>query len=175
MGVFNKIGKWAKKQSKGGLSMQGLKSSMKGAVKPKNLGWTLGALTLGASALPGVTLGGMAGGLGNAGKAIGSKLIGLGKPGMGVAGKVGGAVKGMFNNDAGKMDWGKLGKVGMAGMAFKGQRDQQRSQQAYYDQEAGRRDMFTKMALDRNKSSEPYKQKSLEILSKLAEKKSVFG
>lgn len=168
MGVFSKIGKWAKKQSKGGLSMQGLKSSVKGAFKPQNLGYTLGALTLGAAALPGVSLGGMASG---AGKFAG-KLGGLAAKG---AGKLGGSLAGAFKTAEGGLDWGKLGKVGMAGMAFKGQRDQQRSAQAYYDQEQGRRDMFTKMAMDRDKSSEPYRQKSLEILSKLADKKSVFA
>lgn len=62
---IKKIGNWVKKQTHGGLSMQGLKSSVKGAVKPENLGYTLGALTLGAAALPGVSLGGIASGIGS--------------------------------------------------------------------------------------------------------------
>lgn len=63
MGIFNKAKKWVKRQTHGGISARGLKSSVKGAFKPKNLGWTLGALTLGATALPGVSLGGIGHGI----------------------------------------------------------------------------------------------------------------
>ena len=76
---LKKAVKWVKRQSHGGLSAKGLKSSVKGALKPKNLGWTLGALTLGAAALPGVSLGGMAGGIGKGA----TKLGGLAKAGAG--------------------------------------------------------------------------------------------
>lgn len=69
--IFKKVGKWAKKQYGGGLSMQGVKSSLKGAVKPQNLGYTLGALTLGATAIPGVGIGGLTG--------LASKIPGAGK------------------------------------------------------------------------------------------------
>lgn len=138
---IKKIGNWIKKQTHGGLSMQGLKSSAKGAVKPQNLGYTLGALTLGAAALPGVSLGGMASGLGS----MGSKAIG--------------AVKGAASMIPGA---GKLASVGkfaldnkdliMSGLgAAEGMKDDKRSRElinAAMDEQR-RRQMMAGQAADR--------------------------
>lgn len=93
-------------------------------------------------------------------------------PGMsGIFGKLGGAVKGAFKTDAGKFDWGKLGKLGLSAAAFKGQRDDAKRQNAYFNEEQNRRRMLTDMALKRNAQSEPYRMKALEMLSKLGDRK----
>lgn len=92
---IKKIGNWVKKQSHGGLSMQGVKSSVKGALKPQNLGYTLGALTLGAAALPGVSLGGMASGAMGGLKSAGGAIAGAAKGAAGMIPGGGGVLGGL--------------------------------------------------------------------------------
>lgn len=116
-----KATKWVKKQTHGGLSVKGLKSSVKGALKPHNLGYTLGALTLGAAALPGVSLGGMASGAMGGLKSVGGAIAGAGK---GALGMVPGGLKsvGKFALDNKDLIVGGLGAV-------QGMKDDQRSRE----------------------------------------------